>query len=224
MKCVEVEKQLDLLLDNEIGLLKKQEIHQHFEHCDSCQKIYLSLQNLKKVSKKLPIFLPNEIFDKQILQAFETHHQSRKQSFWKNFLIPIPVFATILTLFALGCGIAFVVGRMSVSQTVFVKPENLPIQSEPKIERIIETSEPKIVTVTKYVKVPVIKTRIINKQTKISAQKDSPQPLNERATNNIAENNSSKFNQIIQTKLNLDNFRPVADIKLKVIKKGEINE
>ena len=221
MKCVEVEKQLDLLLDNEIALLKKKEIHQHFEHCDSCQKIYLSLQNLKKVSKKLPILLPNEIFDKQILQAFETYHQPQKQSFWKNFLIPIPVFATILTLFALGCGIAFVVGRMSVSQMASVKTENLPIQSEPKIERIIETNEPKIVTVTKYVKVPVIKEKEVFRfvQSKKLTSRNQDLSIEKIGLSHYP----NRINAFV-TKIDLEQFQPASELNIKVIKNGEKNE
>lgn len=227
MKCIEVEKQIDLMLDNELNLLQRNDIEQHCLHCPSCRKSHQTLQIMGKTLKKQPSILPTALLDRQILRAFENHHQPKettKRSFWRQFLIPRPAFAAISILFAVGFGFAFLLGRFTSPEKVNTEQfTQTPIIKTEIVEKEVEKIVPQIVTVTKVIRIPVVRTKIVNKQIEVSTQKNSPQ-TNERETNNIAGNKSSTFNQIIQTKLNSENFRPVANIEIKVIKKGETNE
>ena len=132
MKCIEIEKNIDLLLDDEANLLQKQEIKAHLEICNSCQTKFEVLQKTKGLLQQQPVILPSNSFDNRMLQAFENKLNSKptpKESwFARLFSIPKPAFALMLALFAVGLGLAFLVGRLSVSS-----PSQLA-NSEPKIE------------------------------------------------------------------------------------------
>ena len=223
MRCVEVEKQIDLMLDNELNLLQINEIEQHCSQCQSCQKSYQILQKTKGALKNQPILLPTAFLDRQILQAFENHHQQPpKTSFWKHFLIPKPAFALILTLFAIAIGLAFLLGRMSVSKIEPESVKNLPIQIEPKqIQQTAESNEPKVLTVTKYVKVPVIKEKEVIKIVQI--ERTIPKIQNQPTVKSSSFDNSNKSNALI-TKINLEDFQPISEMKARIVRKGEINE
>ena len=225
MRCVEVVKQIDLMLDNELNLLQSKEIEQHCSQCNTCQKSYQILEKTKGVLKNQPSLLPTAFLDSQILQAFENHHrQPPKTNFWKHFLIPKPAFALILTLFAIGVGLAFLLGRMSVSkiETELVKSENLPIQIEPKqIQQTTETNEPTVLTVTKYVKVPVFKEKEVIKIVQI--EKPIPKIQSQPIIKSGNFDNSSTSKALI-TKINLEEFQPIAELKTRIVRKGEINE
>ena len=223
MKCVEVEKQIDLMIDNELNLLQRNEIEQHCSQCNSCQKSYQFLQKTKVVLKNQPTLLPTVFLDSQILQAFENHHrQPPKMSFWKQLLIPKPAFALILTLFAIAIGLAFLLGRASVSKIEPESVKNLPIQIEQKqIQQTAETNQPKVLTVTKYVKVPVFKEKEVIKIVQI--EKPIPKIQNQPIVKSGGFDNSNKSNALI-TKINLEDFQPISEMKTRIVRKGEINE
>jgi hypothetical protein len=222
MKCVEVEKKLDLMFDGEVDLFEEQAVQQHFGYCNSCHKSYRSLQKLQNVSKNLGIALPTATFDNRILQAFSNHHQSQKQnSFWKRFLLPIPVFATITILFLSGLIGAFWLGRISAPSKVVTET----VTVEKIVPQIIEQKgidQPtKIETVVKYVKVPVFKEKEVVKIVNIENPSWKTQNLPKRKKDLL---DFSKTTNALVTKVNLEAFQPTSDLNIRIIKKGDINE
>lgn len=222
MKCVEFEKRIDLMIDSELNSLQKQEVEQHFEQCQSCRKSYQILQKTKATLKTQSQLLPTAFLDNRILQAFENHHQPPKKiAFWQNYFPPIPAFATISALFVFGLLGAFWLGKTTTSPKVIT--ETVTIEKiVPTVEKkIVELPKPETLIITKYVKVPVIKEKEVVKVVRI-------EKLTRKVTNSPNEEKElidylDKTNALV-TKVNLEQFQPISELKVRIVRKGEINE
>jgi len=173
MKCPETN--IQLLLDNEIDLSKKQKIEAHLAVCNSCLTEFRSQAVTKKLLKQQPAILPSNAFDNSVLQAFEDYQTAEKKHnagwFTALFAIPKPILVVGVMTFLLAAGFAFQIGRLSVSSPPHIdlaKTTNETIKTKQttpdktkKQDAISE--EPEIRTVTKYVKVPIVREKVVEK-------------------------------------------------------------
>lgn len=232
MKCIEIEKNIDLLLDDEANLLQKQEIKTHLEICDSCQTKFEALQKTKALLKEQPAILPSNSFDNRMLQAFENKLNAKptpkENWFAKFFAIPKPAFALMLALFAIGVGLAFLFGRMSVSSPqpiISNVAKNTEKEAKPN-EKMVEISPPeKIVNqtkfITKYVEIPVVKEKVIEKIVYVN------EPINIKPKTNkedLVNETNKKERENIVNQVSLKDLQPVANVTYKIIRRGENNE
>lgn len=233
MKCSEVKNFFQPLLDNEIELANKLEIEAHLEVCELCRVDFETLQNTQKLLKKQPQILPTMSFDNRVLQAFETRKSEKleppKSWFAGLFAIPKPALGFAVTLFTLALGLTFLLGRMSVSsspQIIAEKTANSESKQDeiklstvkPVKEEVIST--PEIKTVIKYVEVPVIKEKIVERIVYLN----KPNQKKEIENINIKNPPTIEKNDKIASQFNLKDLQPVANVTYKIIRKGETNE
>lgn len=237
MKCFEIEKHINLLLDEEINSLQKQELKAHLSLCKDCRAELELRQKTQSLLKIQPSVLPASDFDKRMMQAFEAKlkvkPQKDKSWFAAFFSIPKPAFAFAFILFAFGLALAFLFGRLSVSPTTQVvmtppMPINTSIEpkkDEPKTPEISPAKEEtvsdfKTRTVIKYVEVPVVKEKIVERIVYVNKpnQKKGIENINIKNPPTIAQNDN------IASQFNLKDLKPMMNVTYQIIKKGENNE
>lgn len=233
MKCFEIEKQIDLLLDKETDSLQKQELKAHLAACESCQAELELRQKTQSLLKIQPSVLPASSFDNQMMQNFENalKIKQQKENNWLMtiFAIPKPIMLGVLATFIFGLGIMFLLGRLSVASTPH--SNSLAVEETPQQVEVLPKPTPEIkeVTVmkieekivTKYVKIPVTKEKIITKHIYLKM------PLNltnKEAKEVLAESDEQNKQEEIAKQFNLKDLQPVANITYKIIRKGENNE
>jgi hypothetical protein len=231
MKCFEVKNFFQPLLDNEIKLAEWHEIKTHLDVCNFCRADFEYLKTTQKLLKKQPQILPTISFDNQVLQNFENLQSAKQKSrkSWFTGLILIPKPALAFGVFALALGLTFLLGRMSVTSLpqIIVKQQSanselkkdeikLPIVNSVKDEI---TASPAIKTVIKYVEVPVVKEKIVERIVYLNKpdQKNRIENINIKNPSTIAKRGN------IASQFNLKDLQPVADVTYKIIRKGENN-
>lgn len=235
MKCFEIEKHIDLLLDEELDSLQKQELKAHLSVCDDCRAELNLRQKTQSLLKIQPSILPASDFDKRMMQVFEAKLKAKpeKEKSWfaAFFSIPKPAFAFGLILFAFGLGLAFLFGRFSVSsppQIVATSPVNTnsePKKDEPKMPELNPkqedlASDSKTRTIIKYVQVFVVKEKIVERIVYVN------KPNQKKGIENIDIKNPPTIAKTdnIASQFNLKDLQPVANVTYKIIRKGENNE
>ncbi|MEJ7862964.1 MAG: hypothetical protein WKF90_15145 [Pyrinomonadaceae bacterium] len=232
MKCSEVKNFFQPLLDNEIDLPEKHEIKTHLDICDFCRADFEYLKTTQKLLKKQPQILPKVSFDNQVLQDFENlqsaKQKSRKGGFTGLFSIPKPALAFGVLTVALG--LTFLLGRMSVTSSpqIIVKqqsanPELKKDEIKPPIVNSVKdktAASPAIKTVIKYVEVPVVKEKIVERTVYLNKpnQKNRIENINIKNQSMIAKSGN------ITSQFNLKDLQPVANVTYKIIRKGENND
>lgn len=233
MKCFEIENLIDLLLDGEAGELQKQELKAHLAVCESCQAKFQLRQQTKNLLKTQPEILPSAAFDRQMLRAFENDFKltKKKEDNWLMtiFAIPKPIMIGAFAAFIFGLGIMFFLGRLSVSsppQSNSLAVEKTPQQDEfmtkptPEIKEVTVTkTEEKIVT--KYIKIPVIKEKVVTKNVYLNQPLKTPMKEEKEI---MAESDKQKEQKEIVKQFNLKDLQPVANVTYKIIRKVENNE
>ncbi|MCB1025726.1 MAG: hypothetical protein KDB79_15115 [Acidobacteria bacterium] len=230
MKCIEVSKNLDILLDGEIHDFRHKKIESHLNICGSCRAKFESLQAISNsIRQTLPGAAPSSL-DERVLKAFQDHHAKREsappeeKAGW--FQIPKLAFAAAFLLFALFCGAAFELGKLSannVSVSVAdINPAPKRIENADFGADHPGINEPEQLVKTKFVKVPVIKEKIVTKiacvdRDQITAHKTRK---DNSAQDTFAINNSINDKEFL-TQTNLKDFQPVSEIKPIVTKQEE---
>jgi hypothetical protein len=229
MKCFETEKNIDLLLDDEADELQKQELKAHLAICESCQNELQIRQQAQVLLKNQPPILPTTAFDKRMLEAFENTLQAKRkpQKSWfaSLFTIPKPLLVSAVALFTLGIGFAFLVGRMSVASPPQLivsdvqntsQPTETMVKPTPEIREVVVTkTEEKVVT--KYVNVPVVKEKNVERIVYVE------KPTGTKKTTNRTLPVQSK-EEFLASRFNLKDLQPIANVTYQIIKKGENNE
>lgn len=242
MKCIEVKKNLDALLDDEIRFSEREKIGEHIKTCESCQTEFKNFQTISKSMKQsMPLIAPTYL-DQKIIGAFENHH-ARKQTFETEekigwFGIPKFAFATAFLLLAIFSGLAFQLGRISASSVEIatsVNRENIQGLPNKKTEKVLttksdfdekvgkESPEIKIIKVPvvkeKIVKVPVVKEKIVTKIVYVDKQNLMKKRKNNKLPKTTFALNNSVKEAEFSTQTNLKDFQPVTEIKPQIIKK-----
>lgn len=218
MKCIELKEHLETFLDNEIGVILRDEIETHLDNCNECHAEYAELRSVSGLLRKeLTITAPNHL-DAKVFAAFRQHHE--KKSVWNwmaifaSIFAPKPIFA-LLTLCFL-TGLAFLIGRATAPN------QEIIVSNPPQIiEKEIPTEIIKYVEVptTKIVEVPVEKekivTQIVYRNVEVSRKNLLPTLSAKKSANENVES---------AQQLDLKDFQPIGEIAPKVLRKGETNE
>jgi hypothetical protein len=243
MKCVEVEKQIDSLLDGEVNSVVRKEIECHLKECRVCGQIYEKLRAVNELlMKSVPVPDPKRL-DAFVMDAFY-RHQNKKQEIikngdWRTALFKLirmhkTAAAVAALLFAASVGLAFQLGRITAASPQATSPrgetaaqpaarENNASVSPVETTSSIKNEAP----VTKYIRIPVIREKIVNRI--VYADKSQKRQKEDRVPpvipekNNLTLKSSIRQNEFL-TEVNLKGFQTISDAKTRIIRKGEIDE
>jgi hypothetical protein len=233
MKCFETEKNIDLLLDDEADELQKQQLKAHLAICESCQNELQIRQQSQILLQNQPPILPTTAFDKRMLALFENtlkaKQKPQKNWFTSLFTLPKPLLVSAAALLTLGIGFAFLVGRMSVASPPQLiisdvqntsQPTETMVKPTPEIrEVVVRKTEEKVIT--KYVNVPVMKEKIVERIVYL----EKPKTTFKEAKKEVQTNTPIEVkDEDIAKQFNLKDLQPVANVSYKIIRKGEDNE
>ena len=142
MKCIEVEKQIDSLLDGEVNSVIREEVEHHLEGCQVCGQIYEKLRAVDELLMKSVSVPDPKRLDEFVMDAFY-RHQNKKQEiketvgWWAALsrlsLIPKPAMAFAALLFAASVGLAFQLGRITATDIQVALPQTEQI-SQPALK------------------------------------------------------------------------------------------
>lgn len=243
MKCVEVEKQIDSLLDGEVNPVIREEVEHHLKECRVCGQIHENLRAVNELlMKPVPVPDPKRL-DGFVMDAFY-RHQNKKQEiketvgWWAAFsrlsLIPKPAMTFAALLFAVSLGLAFQLGRITATDIQVALPQTEQVSPLALKENNVSVSPAETASnikneapVTKFIRIPIIREKIVNrivyvdKPQKRERENSIPPVMSER--NNLALKSSDRKNEFL-TKVNLKGLQVISDSKPRIIKKGEIHE
>ena len=224
MQCNEVEKWIESLVDDEITWRLKKDVETHVGDCRSCERILQNTRTLKNVLRNsLPLISPPGRLDANVMKAFYSAREKRaatktptwRSAFFQRVDIPKPIAALLTVLIAALLGLAFQLGRVSVSAAQKVSDTPAPLA------QIIG------IPVTKVVEVPVIKEKLVTHYVYVNKQRNDDNQIKSirgnPQTDNLELNSSIAENGYI-TQTNLKGFQPTAEIKIGVRKGGKDNE
>ncbi|MBX7169909.1 MAG: zf-HC2 domain-containing protein [Pyrinomonadaceae bacterium] len=233
MKCIEIENLIDLLLDGEASQLQKQDLKAHLAICPECQTEFEARRQTQGLLQIQPKILPTSDFDNQMLKVFENKLKTKPSAntnwFVNLFAFPKLKFAATAALFMAGIALAFLFGRLSVSSSPQIVVSQGEIMSQPT-EKVtatptqkdeVGTTKPEIKTVIKYVNVPVVQEKIVEKSIFREIQKKEVPQTNKEILANSA---NEKSQEEIAKQFNLRDLQPVANVTYTIIRKGENNE
>jgi hypothetical protein len=240
MKCAEFEKQIDFFIDDELGSSLANDVELHMKECPACKKTSESLQTLRKLIRKDISVSSSSQLDGRVLEAFSRHHENKQKKNWRAFVfgqivIPRPAFALALLIFTVLTGLAFQVGKMTAkdvgTKTPIAETANLsPQMSEKNVSpNFVKESENKTsaAQVIKFIEVPVVKEKIITRYVFVNKQATKENTIKAGSAklkpNNFPLNSSVNENRYL-TQVDLKQFQPVAEMKVKITKKDENNE
>jgi len=240
MKCAEFEKQIDFFIDDELSSSLANDVEQHLKECPACEKTFESLQTLRKLIRKDISVSSSSQLDGRVSEAFSRHHENKQKRNWRTFVfgqivIPRPVFALALLMFTVFTGLAFQVGKMTakdfgtespLAETANLSPQmserNLPSKTVNESEN--KTSDEPVI---KFIEVPVVKEKIVTRIIYVNKQATKENTIKAGSAkskpNNFPLNSSVNDNRYL-TQVNLKQFQPVAEMKVKITKKDENNE
>jgi len=243
MKCIEVEKQIDSLLDGEVSSVIREEVEHHFKECRICGQTHEKLRAVNELlMKPIPVPDPKRL-DEFVMDAFY-RHQNKKQEIketvgWWTALsrlsrIPKTAMALGALLFATSVGLAFQLGRITATDIQVASPQTEKV-SQPALKEnkvFVSPAETasnikKEVPVTKFIRIPIIKEKIVNrivyvdKPQKRERENRFPSVMSEGS--NLALKSSTRKNDFF-TKVNLKGLQVISDSKTRIIKKGENDE
>ena len=235
MKCADFNEKVNLLLDGEADPLETENLQSHFADCRNCREDFLLQQKTQTLLRIQPPILPSNSFDNKMLRAFENHKKQvvRESGFvpWFNFSNPFLKYSLTAAVFVLGFGSAFLFGRMSVTppnnstalQSEKIETRQNEKQVQPPTGENPNTSSPatniETKIITKYLKVPVVKEKIVEKKVYITKMiKSEPQ------SETFAETKTKKDREKFAEQFDLKELQPVSKVSYKIIRKGESNE
>jgi len=236
MKCVELEKQIDSFIDDELSPSLRNKVEFHLKECRLCGETLKRLQALRGILRKDISVSASSQLDGHVMEAFSRQHAEKGQTKWWAVLagqvvIPKPAAALALLMFAVFTGLAFQLGKMAATDIRSVLPitetvNQSPATSEPNLpSESVKESEDKTVnaSVIKFIEVPVIKEKIVTRVVYVNKplkETDSKVRSAKSKPGSFALNSSVNENRF-STQVNLKEFQPVAEMKTQIIKKDE---
>ena len=237
MKCTEIEKQINSYVDDELNPSLTDKVETHLKECHACEETFESLQTLRQILEKDISVPASSKLDGRVMQAFARHHETKQRKKWQavifgQIVIPKPAFAVALLLFVLFAGLAFQFGKMTATKTqsdvqvaeAANQLQRIPepnISSNPIEESKNNTSEAPVI---KYIEVPIVKEKIVTRVVYINKQPRKENSIKDSSAKSNPDNfalNSSVNENKYSTQINLKEFQPVAEMKVKITKKDE---
>lgn len=237
MKCDEIEKQIDSYIDDELNELFGDKVEQHLKACRACEKTFVNLRTVRRIIRKDISVPAASRLDGRVLKTFSRHHENQQKKKWRAVVfgqisIPKPAFALALLTFAAFTGLAFQLGKISATDvrlempTIAAVNPLTPISESNSAAKTVEESENKTsdAQVIKFIAVPVVKEKIVTRVIYINQQPVKENNLKADSAksqpNNFPLNSSVNENRYL-TQVNLKEFQPVAEMKVKITKKDE---
>jgi len=227
MNCTETKKNIEALLDGELGELEKDAVEHHLWTCPPCLELMeqqSSLSNLLRTSAIAAVTAPSAELDRRVMKSFRNHQASKasgwRRAFFGAFTVPKPVFAALFLMAIAGLWAAFEIGK-AAARTVSMK--------SPEVDAAVQTP-PELVVQTVFVEVPVIREKIITR-TVFVPEKKSDAAVKTKLTvsaglkkNNLPSYSSTVGDNGYFTDVSLKGFEPSAEISAKIIKEVKENE
>lgn len=244
MDCNKFEKQIEAFVDDELDRSSRKRIEAHLAECSSCEKTLENLQAVRGILRNsLPAVSTSSAVDDHVMAAFHRKHEQRNTSkptrWWQAIFgqisLPNPALSFAAIVLLATVGLAFQLGRMSVSEIQSTVPAtetaDLSAKSPENIssERIVEVPVIKTVEVpvTKIVEVPVVKEKVVTKVVYVNWRQEKD-AKNENAPGNFSRDtlalSSSVDEKGFVTQVNLKGFQPASELKTRIIKGEKSNE
>ncbi len=224
MNCFETKKNIEALLDGELGELEKDAIEHHLWICPPCLELMekaSSVSNLLRTSEIA--HAPSAELDWRVMQSFRNHRVS-KTSGWRRivfgaFVVPKPVFAMLFLMALAGLWAAFEIGKIAaatVSMTTPFVDNSVPAPPETIIQTV-------------FVEVPVIKEKTVARTVFVREQTSGkPEKIKSSAAGSRKSGLPSYSSTVAEnryfTDVSLKGFQPSAEISAKIIKEVKENE
>lgn len=231
MNCVETKNNIEALLDGELDDIARDEIEHHLWICPACLELKERMTTFSSLLQMSDIPAPSAQLDKRVMESFKTHNAS--ESLWQRwvfggFIVPKPIFASLLLLMLGSTWLAFQMGKISSTEILMTAP-SIVLNEIP-----IQNAETKIQTVA--VEVPVIKEKTVTRIVYVREPKNTINEKNEKNTTNekgksgvLVRTNAPQFSSTVTDKgfftdVSLRGFEPSAEISAKIIKEVKENE
>jgi anti-sigma factor RsiW len=225
MSCQEINSQLGALLDQELEPPQASMIRRHLGHCIECQGELERLRALRTALQSVESPAVSASLDDRVMAAFRLRHGRAgaisKMSGWRawlynSFAIPKPALALIVALLVGAAALAYKAGEITGmrSQVVTPPPAVYDVSAAPP-----QAPEPARVV---YIKTPGGCSRSNSLPRAMLAQKGSTKSAGAQAAVPLFETQTSASEEGIDytTSATLDNFEPVKDASVRVIKGG----
>ncbi|MBO0859141.1 MAG: zf-HC2 domain-containing protein [Chloracidobacterium sp.] len=223
MSCQEIISQLGALLDQELEPAQASTAQRHLMHCTECHGELERLRALKKAMQSVEPPADLARLDERVMKAFRLQHgRARaicKVSGWRawifnSFAIPKPALASIVALLIGTAALAYKAGEITGIRSQVVTPPALAygVSAAPP-----QAPDPAHVV---YIKTPGGCSRSNSLPSAMRAQKGSTKSAGAQAAVPRFENQAYASEEGIdyRTKATLENFEPVKDAGVRVIK------
>ena len=244
MNCEKVNELLNELHDGAMSEALKTRMETHIADCSSCCAAFDRLQALRNLLQTDVAPAPSAALDRKLMQAFrEKHHAPAKSPAWRRGIfagsvsVPKPIFAAALIAVAVAVTTANLIGRNAAISSGVNTASTAPITQQ---------ALPEVIEKTKIVEVPVIKERVVTKTVYVEREDGNVQraagksfelnsirggAVNKKrddAANPAAVPNLQMSGSIAEngyfTRTDLSDFAPVAEAKIRIIKKEKTDE
>ncbi len=221
MNCIETKKNIEALLDGELGGALKESVGQHLLSCHACCELKEEMILLSSFLQTSQIAAPSSELDSRVKSTFRKHYQPTASASWRQilfgaFVIHKPVFAMLLILAMAASWLAFQIGKISSTTISMTSPS-------------IVTNEIPVNTPaqTVVIEVPVIKEKVVTRTVYVREQKNNKTEKVKSPTaskQNFLPSSSSVADNGYFTDVRLKGFEPPAEINAKIIKEEKKDE
>jgi anti-sigma factor RsiW len=225
MSCQEIISQLGALMDQELEPAQTSTAQRHLMHCIECHGELERLRALKTAMQNARPPAASARLDERVMEAFRLQHGRpgaiSKASGWRawifnSFAIPKPALALIVALLVGTAALAYKAGEITGIRSQIVTPPALVygVSAAPP-----QAPEPAHVV---YIKTPGGCSRSNSLPSAMLAQKGSTKSAGAQAPVPQFETQTYASDEGIDytTRAALDNFEPVKDASVRIIKGG----
>lgn len=226
MNCDRSKQDIGAWIDGELEPREAGELESHFKLCLECRDTKHQLLSLSSILRRSDIPEASPALRSRIKRSFNDSRGPVRQTFWQRiavggFVVPKPIFATLLVLALAGFWMAFQLGKINSSTVMMTVPAaeisnraSADVQTEPATETIfIEVPVVKKVTVVKTVYVTVPQ-HVETKPPRPTQTEQEPFPAF----------NSTSTSSGLSSDVDLKGFQPPAAMNARIIKEANNDE
>lgn len=225
MKCDDIDRQLDSMLDGALDQETERTVKAHLSFCPICESKWERLDGLRSLLRNVNTLAPSESLEPRVMSAFYNKHSSETLGTTRWSLLSFlrgpakPVFATILVAAVMAAlAGAFILGRVTATQIVMpalpaltVSSPSAPPSKTPESGVARRERAPfRTVAARNRSRQPVQRTANVDSVARTSTMN----PFESFTTVSSSGTNYS-------TRARLDGFEPLKDTKVRVVKGEE---
>jgi anti-sigma factor RsiW len=222
MDCQEINNQLEALLDRELEPAQATAVRRHLAHCVECRDELERLRSLKTALQSVESPIPSARLDERVMVAFRLQRARARGAgasggwrdwFVSSFSVPKPALALVATLLVGTAALAYKAGEimgMRLAPPALVYNKTAPPQPAPESVRVV------------YVKTRDVCPRPNSQPSATLAQNRLAGTAGVQTAVSQFETRASASDAGIDyvTSAALENFEPVKDAGVRVIKGG----